>query len=222
MNLPFTADEFLEVFRLYNLSIWPAQIVAYLLGIGAVILVLRRRKYSDRIISEILGFFWLWIGIVYHLMFFSAINPAARIFGAFFILQGLLFAWHGVVKKNLQFEFENNLYSWTGAVFILYALIVYPIIGTMAGHGWPYSPMFGVTPCPGTIFTFGLLLWTGERFSKWILVIPFVWSLIGSSAAVSFGIWEDLGLLVAGLAGVALLILRDRKVIQGTAAESSA
>ncbi|HKJ68314.1 MAG TPA: DUF6064 family protein [bacterium] len=222
MNLPFTTDQFLEVFRLYNLTIWPAQIIAYLLGIGALVLVFWRRKFSDRIITEILGFFWLWIGIVYHIMFFSAINPAARIFGALFIIQGLLFAWHGVVKDNLRFRFEGGIYAWTGAVFLLYALVVYPVIGALAGHGWPYSPMFGVTPCPGTIFTFGLLLWTSERFSKWLLLIPFIWSLIGSSAAISFGIWEDLGLLVSSLVGVALLFYRDRTATKGITAETSA
>ena len=42
--------------------------------------------------------------------------------------------------------------------------------------------MFGVTPCPVTIFTFGLFLLTVRRFSYWLLIIPFVWSLIGGSA----------------------------------------
>ena len=30
--LPFTHEEFIAVFRVYNTAIWPAQIVAYLLG----------------------------------------------------------------------------------------------------------------------------------------------------------------------------------------------
>jgi hypothetical protein len=40
------------------------------------------------------------------------------------------------------------------------------------------------------------------------LIIPFLWSLLGFSAAVQLGIREDIGLLVAGLAGTGLLIAR--------------
>jgi len=33
MLLPFTPDQFLEVFATYKLAVWPAQLIAYLLGV---------------------------------------------------------------------------------------------------------------------------------------------------------------------------------------------
>jgi hypothetical protein len=48
---------------------------------------------------------------------------------------------------------------------------------------------------------------------KLVLVIPFLWSIVGFSAAVSLGIREDNGLLFAGIASVGLLILRDKNLI---------
>ncbi|MGM0484554.1 MAG: DUF6064 family protein, partial [Candidatus Krumholzibacteriota bacterium] len=39
--MPFTVEQFFEVFESYNLAIWPAQIAAYILGIAAVILAFR-------------------------------------------------------------------------------------------------------------------------------------------------------------------------------------
>jgi hypothetical protein len=93
---------------------------------------------------------------------------------------------------------------------ILYAMVLYPILGSLFGHVYPQSPTFGL-PCPTTIFTFGLLLWTDLKVPKSVLVIPFVWSLIGFSAALSLGILEDTGLLVAGVVGLILLLLRDKK-----------
>ena len=86
----------------------------------------------------------------------------------------------------------------------------HPRIGALLGHGYPQSPSFGVAPCPTTIFTFGLLLWTDRPVPRPLLVIPLLWSLLGVSAAVSLGIKEDLGLVVAALLGTALLIWRDR------------
>ena len=39
--LPFTHETFIDVFRVYNTAIWPAQVVAYLLGATILLLVLR-------------------------------------------------------------------------------------------------------------------------------------------------------------------------------------
>jgi hypothetical protein len=97
---------------------------------------------------------------------------------------------------------------------IMYAMLVYPILGTLPGHGYPRSPSFGVAPCPMIIFTFGLLLLTNARVPRYLLVIPFVWSLLGFTASFLLGISEDIGLLVAGVLGVGLLYWRDRTALQ--------
>ncbi len=41
--LPFTLEQFLNVFATYNKAIWPAQIAAYVLGTIAVAALLRPR-----------------------------------------------------------------------------------------------------------------------------------------------------------------------------------
>jgi len=211
MELPFTTQQFLEVFKTYNTSIWPVQIIAYLLGGLAIYMAFRKSAGSDRMISLILAGFWLWMGIFYHLTFFTAINTAAYGFGALFILQGLLFLAAGGWKEGLKFRFERNVYGITGAILMTYAMLIYPLIGSQLGHGYPYAPMFGVAPCPATIFTFGILLWATQKVPWWIYAIPGIWSLIGFTAAIKLGILEDTGLLVAGILGVVLLSVKKRK-----------
>src|SRR5579859_4859677 len=49
-NLPFTRDQFLGMFETYNRAIWPAQVLAYVLGVSAVALVIWRTRASDRLI----------------------------------------------------------------------------------------------------------------------------------------------------------------------------
>ncbi len=118
--------------------------------------------------------------------------------------------WNGFFKKKLSFKYKSNFYGMVGSVFILYALIIYPILGYLLGHVYPKSPTFGA-PCPTTIFTFGLLLWTDKKFSKYLLIIPLIWSIIGFSAAVNLSVREDFGLVVAGILGTISLLVRDKK-----------
>lgn len=210
MDLPFTTEQFLGVFHAYNQAIWPAQIVAYLLGLTALALAFWKKPGSGRWVSGILGLFWIWMGAGYHLTFFSRVNPAAILFGVVFIVQGLLFLVAGVVKNRLRFEPRWTLSGLAGLLCIAYALVIYPWLGARLGHGYPQAPVFGVAPCPTAIFTFGLLLWA-RRVPAWLLVVPVLWSLLGFSAALTLGIWEDIGLLVAGVVATAWILLRQRR-----------
>ncbi len=208
-SMPFTTDQFLGVFQQYNLSLWPIQVFLNLLGFIAVFLVFFRKAYSDRVISLILALLWLWTGIVYHLIYFSSINPAANVFGALVILQGLLFAYDGVIRNKMNFGYSSGYFSAIGAILIIYALFLYPAIGYLIGHVFPTAPTFGL-PCPTTIFTFGMLLLTVGKLPLRLLVIPFLWSLLGFTAALSFGIYEDLGLLISGILTATLVLVRNR------------
>lgn len=207
--IPFTTAEFLRVFEQYNSAVWPGQVVIYLIGLAAIILAFTRRAVASKLISLILSLLWLWMGVVYHLIFFSEINKAARLFGALFIVQSLIFMIAGVLHSNLSFKFRSDAHGLIGALLITYALIVYPMIGVTVGHTYPAAPTFGV-PCPTTIFTFGLLLGAGINIRWYVLLIPILWSLMGLWAASSLGMYEDIGLAVAGFTA-ALTMLQHRQ-----------
>ena len=197
MEVPCTLEQFFEVFRNYNETVFPVQVILYLLSVTVIYLTIKRTAKSDKIISGILAFLWLWMGVVYHLVFFTTINKAAYLFGAIFILQGILFLTLGIIKAKLSFK------------LILFALIIYPFLGHFLGHAYPASPTFGL-PCPTTIFTFGLLLLTDKNCPVAIIIIPFVWSIVGFTAAFNFGVWEDTGLLIAGLITLFMLLIKKR------------
>jgi hypothetical protein len=210
MNLPFTVDQFISVFERYNLAVWPAQILLNILGAAAVFVAIKRLDSSNRIIAGILAFLWVWIGLVYHFAFFISINPAAYVFALLNVLQGVVFLVFGVFRPRLSFGFRLDIYAIVGAAFVLYAMIIYPVLGYFLGHVYPKAPTFGL-PCPTTIFTFGLLLWTDMKLPRTVLVIPFLWSIIGFTAALTLGIREDIGLLVAGIVGTGLILIRDAR-----------
>lgn len=198
MKLPFSIEQFLRVFVTYNQSVWPLQIVFNLFAILCIYFAYRNSKHSGKIISSILAFFWLWMGIVYHITFFSQINKAAYVFGIIFIIQSLMIIYYGIAKQKLDFTFGRNIYSYTGITLIIFALIIYPVLGYLFGHVYPMSPTFGL-PCPTTIFTLGILLFLKGKIPIQLLIIPVIWSLIGFTAALQLGIYEDTGLLVSGI-----------------------
>lgn len=122
---------------------------------------------------------------------------------------------YGVVKPGVVFRFKLNGFSVIGLILVLYSMVIYPIIGYKLGHVFPQSPVFGAAPCPSTVFTFGLLL-LAEKLPKKNLIIPLMWSIVGLSAAIHLGIREDIGMLIAGLVGTSMILIRDWKNKQKT------
>jgi hypothetical protein len=210
MSLPFTTDQFLQIFAKYNVAVWPAQLVIYLLGASCVVLAPLRSIWSSRLISLILSVFWLWMGIAYHFLFFSKINQAAWLFGAMFILQALILIYAGVITRKLSFHFPRDVYGIGGTVVLAYAFVIYPALGYLGGHNYPAAPTFGL-PCPTTIFTFGILLFAKPKVPVYVLIVPLVWALIGFFGALSLTITEDLGLPAAGLVATMLILLRNTR-----------
>jgi hypothetical protein len=212
MQLPFTNEQFFGVFRLYNSTVWPAQVFLVLLAVLAIVFIALRRPWSGAAVSAILALLWVWLGVAYHLAFFARINPVAYGFGALSIVGGFLFAWHGVICRRFEFAFDRSFRTGLGIVLLVFALVVYPVWSTLAGHGYPELPTFGL-PCPTTIFTIGVLALASGARLRAVLAVPILWSLVGGQAAFLLDVKPDLGLLVAGVAGMGLFIwpVRDRE-----------
>jgi len=208
-SVPFTSEQFFGVFRAYHERFGPAPVLWNVLALACVLVIARSRGRADRWIAGFLAALWVWVGMAYHIATFTSINRAAWAFGALFVLQGIFFAFSGVVGNHLRFGVDRSVRGVVGGVLIGYALVIYPLVGTALGHRYPEAPSFGL-PCPSTIFTFGLLLWTTARVPRHLLVIPVLWALIGSSAVFNWGVLED-AVMPLGAILAAVLILRDLK-----------
>jgi hypothetical protein len=211
MMVPFAVDDFFAVFADYNNGVWPMQLVLAGVAVASIALAWRPRGTSRHLIMHALALLWIWMGAVYHLGYFAAINPAAYLFGLLFVTQGLLFV-RAARRHRLSFRATRDRYGWTGALLASYALVLYPLFGLLSGHAYPASPTFGA-PCPTVIFTFAILLWSENAVPRHLLVVPLFWSILGGSAVFELGVMEDVGLLVAGPMA-AWLILRRNAAIQ--------
>ena len=212
-ELPFTKEAFFAVFQRYNEGIWPMQVVLTIAALAGIALLFSSRAGASRAIALLLAFFWAWMAIAYHFAFFSAINPAAWLFGMAFLLGCLAFIGHGVTRADLIFRPTAGVRGIAGATLIVFALVLYPAIGYLLGHCYPAAPTFGL-PCPTTIFTLGMLLFAVHPVPGWVLVVPLLWAAVGSLAAFQLGVLEDLALLASGAATMAVMLwpAADRRI----------
>lgn len=204
MQLPFSVEQFYGVFHDYNTTLWPAQLLLLALAGLAVVLVLHPRRWSGAAVSAILAFLWAWMGLAYHLAFFTSISPPAYAFSAVFVAGALVFLWQGVVQRRLEFKWKAGARGMTGLLLVVYALVVYPAWSHFAGRPYLETPTFGL-PCPTTIFTMGLLACLEQPYPRSIFVVPILWSLVGVQAAFLLAVPQDLGLAVVVVVGLVLL-----------------
>ena len=209
MQLPFTSEQFFDLFVAYNETLWPAVVALWTASAVTVAVRLTARHPHDRWVSALLVGHWAWSALAYHVVFFTRINPAAWFFAALFLGQAVLFFRGGVVQRRLSFAPWGNAWAPLAWGLIAYSL-AYPAINALDHRSLLRIPTFGL-PCPTTIFTAGVLMLATPRC--WSLsVVPVIWSAVGGSAAFLLGVYADAALPIAG---VALAVFSVRRITPG-------
>lgn len=209
MKLPFTTEQFFNVIEKYNLTMFPFQLIILLLGIICLFLLHSKLSAKDKLIGIFIGILWIWIGVAYHLVYFTVINKAAFLFGGIFILEGIFILINTFGKNRLIFTFTLQAKDYLGYFFILYGLIIYPIISYFVEGSFERTIVMGL-PCPSTIFTFGFFILTSNKFPKYLLIIPSLWAVLGLSAAINIGVFQDVMILIAAITADIILIRRKK------------
>lgn len=209
--LPYTATVLFSNLAQYNTALWPLPVVALVLALAVVVLAVRPVPFSDRAIAGLLALAWLWIGYGYHYLQFATINFAAPIYAVFFMVEGLLLAWAGLVRARAGFRFRSEPAHWVGLLLALGATIGVPLADALSGYGWESARVVGLAPGPTALFTLGLMLMSEQRAPVHLAVIPLLWLLIAGASGWALRIPQDLVLAVAGLAGFLVLLLEHRR-----------
>jgi hypothetical protein len=207
------AEHFFQRMAEYNNAIWPAQIISYVLAIIIIINSVKQWKVSNEINTTILAILWIWNGAVTEILFFSKFQTQYYVWGILWILQGIFFIIIGF-KNKFDYKIQKNWYSYAGILFILYALVVYPLIGSFVGHGFPRGPIFGVAPCPVCVFTFGVLLFVDKKVPISVLLFPLLWAILSIYPIIMMGIIADVGEIVVAVIGFTLIVIRNRRYKQ--------
>lgn len=205
--LPFTAEVLDSLTGRYVAAIWPLPVVAPLLALAAFGLAVRPVRGGGRIVAALLAAAWAGVGIDFHLHTLSTIDFMATVYGAFFLVQAVLFAWTGVVRGAFAPGFRTDTAAWTGVALTAFAIAGYPLLALAIGRSWPSLPIVGVTPDPTAMFTLGLLLML-RPVRLHLFAVPVLWSLVAGMMALSLDTPYRLVLPVIAVAAVAITLRR--------------
>ena len=201
-------EEFFDLFGSYNEMYVIVIGLTYILAIISLLMVFRKSEYSNRIISLTLTFLWLWIGIVFGIIVFGPTPTVMAgiemtgiwyLFGGIFAIHGIILLYFGVIKNSASYSWEPGHRHYIGLLIIVFGLVIYPFVGVLTGRVFPEYPVFGIAPCPVTLFTIGLLLWSDAKPSLPLMVIPTFWALMGIVPVLFYGVYADIGTILAGI-----------------------
>ena len=200
--LLFSPRTYHRLFELYNQEIWPAQILAFALGVAILVLLRRGGVSRGRIVAAILAGCWLWVAWAFHFQRYAAINWAATYFAAAFAIEALLLIWTGVVRGALGFTPVKRVVYRAGLGIFLFALAVQPLIGPLMGREWQQVEIFGVAPDPTVLATLGVLLLAANRAVRALFFIPVLWCAFSGATLWALGSPDALLLPLAALLGL--------------------
>jgi len=188
--LPYTADSYFAQIAQYHQAIWPVQLLILALVLTCMSLTLMQTVHASRLVSAILAGAWIWTGAIFHDVFFAELNFAAPIYAGLFVAQGLLLAWAGVVRAQIQLQYELKPLAWAGLLLLIIAMVAYPVADLGSGRLWQQLRLPGLTPTPTAIFTCGILLMTRRPLLRF-QVLPVVWLVVAAGTGWVLAIIPD-------------------------------
>jgi hypothetical protein len=196
----------------YNSAIFPMQIITMVTGIVLTcFLFAKPNAKTNSFMKAYLAFTFAWNGIVFFLIF------GKELLGAFlgaplFIVTAALFAIDMFTKKT-EFKLPDARWHKYLTVFWILCAFLYPLIGLPLGHYYPKTCIFGVFPCPTTVFALALLAAAIPKVDKKAYTLLLIWAF--PSVGKCFGalnLYEDCVLFVAGVYSLIMLV-KNWKVI---------
>lgn len=201
--LMFSAKTYYRLFELYNLAIWPAQLLAGAIGVALLACVARGGAASGRLAAGLLAACWMWVAWAFHAERYAAINSAGACFAIAFAIEALLLLWMGSVRGMLALAPARAPLG-----LLLFGLLGYPLLAAASGRSWRQMEVFGVAPDPTAMATLGLLLLTTRV--RWLLLpVPLLWCAISGATLWTMRapdawitpLFALLALLLAGYSG---------------------
>ena len=99
----------------------------------------------------------LWIAWAYLLTRYATINWAAPYVAAAFVGEALLLVAVGTLGRS-SLSTDTRMAGRIGAGLYVFALVVQPLIGPLAGRAWSQVEILGIAPDPTVVATLGLVL----------------------------------------------------------------
>jgi hypothetical protein len=203
------AEKWWGIIGTYGKNIFPLQIVTVIAAVIIVWLVLK--KPGDRANILIKAFFsicFAWIGCVFFLIHgkdFPGIQSYIQ--AGLFITIAILFAVD-LFRKRINFQMPMKGWRSGVTVTLLFTVLVYPLVGLLAGHYFPRMIIVGTHPCPTAAFALVLLAAALPRTNKLLYVLLLIWAIPFPLfiQIPKFGVYEDSIMFLCGVYALFMLV----------------
>ena len=195
----------------YHTRLHPFPFIAFGLGFAVLMMFFSSHPKNRTISLLILAFLWAWNGLVLFTYQAAKLSPVIyAVQGILFPIQAMLLGHAACTGTLPNFSINSGGSGKAGLAIMFTALFLYPIVGNVTGHSFPSAPVFP-EPCPLTIFTFGYLLSADARVRPVLVLIPFLWSLMGIVAVMKLGVAADTIEVIAGIVCSAVILKKNHK-----------
>lgn len=177
--LLFSPRTYYRLFELYNLELWPLQILALFSGVTVWWLSRRDGARAGRALGMMLAMVWLWVAWGYHWQRYSSINWAASYYASAWAFQAVLLFWL-TIRGGFSGVPLNRMRQRFSLLLLSYGLL-YPLQSVALARGWSQAEVFGMMPDPTALITLGILLRADFHRVKWLFPVPVAWCLISGA-----------------------------------------
>lgn len=197
----FSERVYHRLFELHNQALWPAHLLALVLGLVVLVLLARRPSAAQRAVPAILAAAWLWMDWAFFWRSYATINWAAAYVAPAVALQGLLLLWLGALRGSLSFRAATGAVRIAALALLGASVLLYPLLAPATGRSWRSAELFGIAPDPTAVATLAALaLCSGP--TRWAAsILPALWCAISGATLWAIGAeWPLLPPLAAALA----------------------
>ncbi len=177
--LMFSPRTYYRMVELYNLAVWPLQLVGVAIG-AAIFALLVGGREQMRIITALLAVCWLWIAWAFHWQRYAEINWAALWFAAAFVVQAMLLVV-AAVSARYEIAFARAGERSFAALLVALMVVGYPLLAPLTGRSWTTAETFGATADPTAIATIAVAALVRGRARWLLLVIPVLWCVVAAA-----------------------------------------
>lgn len=184
--LMFSPGTYWRLVERYNRDTWPLHVVMLAAGLALWWLSARRHRFAQPAVLVVLAAIWLWVGWAFHWRRYAPINWAAAWLAAAYVLQAVLMfavAILGISRRS------GPVAPWAAAgasVFVVLGVLLYPLMGVLAGRPFIQSEVFGLMPEPTAAATLGLVFATNLPWRGLLAAIPAMSLVLGLLTLLAF------------------------------------
>ena len=218
-----TPEEFWALIDHYGAEVFPLHLVFAAVAVVLAVLVARKPGSGTTLLVKLfLAACYTWIGIVYYLIFSRPLSAPVGYVQPIGMLGITALLCVDAVTGRTRFAWPTRIeHRVVSVTLVVYSIVGYPLVGWALGHSYVvkvtqetymWVPIVGLFASPTTVLALAFYGPALPRADRWVMIGLVLWavpSVLGPPLR-NYGVYEDLGLVVAGVYGLFMLIRRWR------------